>query len=110
MIKFLKDRETFVNDHVGDDAFKEGQQARKWRENSGLSRRKLAELTGYAESSIAAIERGEWGPDKPVDPNTFKTYRLTCAAVALGVIFDWDRLELTPRGVVQITIPLQSEE
>ncbi|ACL61007.1 helix-turn-helix domain-containing protein [Methylobacterium nodulans] len=74
----------------------EGERARAWREACGFSRRELAAQTGYAESSIAAIERGQWKPGQPVDEATMQTYRLACAAVALGVTFDWLTVRLRP--------------
>lgn len=67
----------------------EPHRAHRWRNATKLSRRELAERTGYSESSIAAFERGNWEPGKPIDAKAMQTYRLACAAVALGIKFDW---------------------
>lgn len=74
----------------------EGERAKAWREGMGLSRKRLAELTGYGQSTINAIERGKWARGTEVDANTMQAYRLACAAVALGVQFEWGAIELRP--------------
>lgn len=74
----------------------EGARARAWREACGLSRRELAARTGYGESTIEQIERGYFKPGKPVEESTMRTYRLACAAVALGLTFDWRTVRMRP--------------
>lgn len=67
----------------------EPSRARRWRKAIGLSRRELAQLTGYSERAIAAYEAGEWQAGKPVTPASWRTYRLACAALSLDLQFDW---------------------
>lgn len=75
-----------------------------WRENiMHMSRPKLAELTGFSASSIADIETGMNRSTKaPIDPAVMQRYRLACAAVALGVQFDWLSLSVIPTVPVEI--------
>lgn len=86
------------------DAMHEGARAKAWRRAHGLSRRELAERTGYGESTVNAIEAGAWSGGRPIDPATMQTYRLACAAVALGVAFAWGDVELNPARV-RIRVP-----
>ena len=84
------------------------ERARYWRENIvNLSRRELAERIGISASRITDYERGhDRGSGVPIDQGTMTRYRLACAAVALGVEFDWLTLShLTPLGQVRITMP-----
>jgi DNA-binding XRE family transcriptional regulator len=81
----------------------EHEKARAWRMAARLSRRELAQLTGYSESAIAAFEAGAWPGNKPIDPKAMHTYRLACAAVALGVSFDWGPATLDVRAA-RITV------
>lgn len=85
----------------------EGERAKAWREGVGLSRRRLAELTGYGQSTIAAIERGQWARGTDIDETTMQAYRLACAAVALGVRFEWGEIELRPLEAV-IRVPAEA--
>jgi hypothetical protein len=75
-----------------------------WRENVvNLSRPRLAELTGFSISTIADIEAGHNRSTKaPVDAAVMQRYRMTCAAVTLGVEFDWLSLRLIPDAPVEI--------
>ena len=93
---------------MADDQQHEGARAKAWRRAQRMSRRELAERTGYGLSTVNAIERGAWASGKAVDESTMRTYRLACAAVALGVAFDWQTLELHPLRVV-IRVPGPSE-
>ena len=85
----------------------EHERARYWRENIvNLSRRELAERVGISESRITDYERGhDRGSGEPIDQGTMTRYRLACAAIMLGVEFDWLTLSLTPPGQVRITMP-----
>ena len=85
----------------------EHERARYWRENIvNLSRRELAERIGISESRITDYERGhDRGSGVPIDQGTMTRYRLACAAIMLGVEFDWLTLSLTPPGQVRITMP-----
>lgn len=91
------------------DDQREGARAKAWRRAHGLSRRRLAELTGYGESTINAIEAGAWSGGRPIDPATMQTYRLACAAVALGVAFDWRDVALRPLRA-EIRVPLETTQ
>jgi transcriptional regulator with XRE-family HTH domain len=94
---------------MSDDAQNpEGPRAKAWRKGAGLSRSRLSELTGYGQSTIAAIERGQWARGTMVDDATMQAYRLACAAVALGVRFDWGEIELRPFEAV-IRIPAEAQ-
>lgn len=75
-----------------------------WRENiMKLSRPKLAELTGFSQSTIADIEAGVNRTTKAtIDPSVMQRYRLACAAVALGAQFDWLSLSVVPTVPVEI--------
>ena len=85
----------------------EHERARYWRENIvNLSRRELAERIGISASRITDYERGhDRGSGVPIDQGTMTRYRLACAAIMLGVEFDWLTLSLTPPGQVRITMP-----
>lgn len=82
----------------------EGAAAREWRLSAGLSRRELAEITGYSERTIGAYEAGQFDADKPVTLRALKSYRLACAAVALGVEFDWKSATMR-LGPAVVTVP-----
>ena len=85
----------------------EHERARYWRENIvNLSRRELAERIGISASRITDYERGhDRGSGVPIDQGTMTRYRLACAAIMLGIEFDWLTLSLTPPGQVRITMP-----
>ncbi|MBB4066770.1 helix-turn-helix domain-containing protein [Gellertiella hungarica] len=75
--------------------------ARYWREEVlELTRDQLAALTGFSASSIKDFEN----PSKDIDPMARKRYRLACAAVAMGIQFDWLTTSLKIQQPVQITI------
>lgn len=68
----------------------EGERARAWREGFGLSRPKLAAMTGYSVSAIRNFEAGaNRGNGAPIPPKSMLAYKLACAAVASGLTFDW---------------------
>lgn len=50
-----------------------------------LTRPQLATLIGFSASGIKDFEN----PNKVIDENTRKRYRMACAALALGLEFDW---------------------
>lgn len=75
--------------------------ARYWREEVlELTRDQLAALTGFSASSIKDFEH----PGKDIDPMARKRYRLACAAVAMGIQFDWLTTSLQIQQPVKITI------
>lgn len=75
-----------------------------WRKNvARLSRPELAQLTGFSVSRIADIEAGVTrSTGAPIDQGAMNRYRMACAAVALGVEFDWLTLSLIPDMPVEI--------
>jgi hypothetical protein len=75
------------------------ERARWWREHVvKLSRPALSELTGYSVTAIVAIERG----DTP--ETSMQRYRLACAAIALGVAFDWKHCSLDLPNGAHVTL------
>jgi transcriptional regulator with XRE-family HTH domain len=58
-----------------------------WRKAAGLSRAKVAELTGFSPSAIACIERGAWSSGEPIAEKTHRSYRL--AIIAIAARLDW---------------------
>lgn len=72
----------------------EHEAARQWRENLGLTRAALSDLTGFSQQSIADYESGFQTKGTPVDPDAFKRYKLVCAAIHAGLSFDWHKVEL----------------
>ncbi|PWB94680.1 helix-turn-helix domain-containing protein [Methylosinus sporium] len=71
----------------------EGERARLWRESLKLSRRELAEITGYSESAIQDFEAGfQRGRDEraPIGEREMLRYRLACAAIDAGLNFRWE--------------------
>ncbi|MEM1040882.1 MAG: helix-turn-helix transcriptional regulator [Pseudomonadota bacterium] len=88
----------------------EHERARQWRENMGLSRDRLSELVGFSASRISEIEAGISRTDgRPVSDGVMQRYRMACAAVALGIEFDWDTATVRPLQRVQITT-IRSEQ
>lgn len=80
-----------------------------WRtEVLRMSRRQLAELSGYSESRIQEMEAGfKWasrGRRTPIDEASIRRYCMVVAAVSLGVEFDFVTLSLAPTAPVRITI------
>jgi DNA-binding XRE family transcriptional regulator len=73
--------------------------ARAWRERLGMSKRELAARLGLAPITVYWMEKGlrpyagERYPSKPVDPKTWKRYKLACAGLhhelTGGDAFDW---------------------
>ena len=62
--------------------------ARLWRERLGLSRGKLASLTGFSVAQVARFERGEGSREG------WQKYRMSCAAVDAGwTTWHWQRSE-----------------
>jgi DNA-binding XRE family transcriptional regulator len=74
--------------------------ARAWRESLHLSRRELAERLGLAAITVYWMEKGirpragSQFPAKPVDPRTWRRYKLACAGLHQelmdGGVFDWN--------------------
>jgi hypothetical protein len=80
--------------------------ARYWREHTmRLSRRELGEMLAMSESRIEDLERGTVrGDERPIDPASMQRYRLACAALTLGIEFDWVSLIMTTPVPVTITL------
>lgn len=80
--------------------------AQWWRENVvRMKRPELAELVGVSVSRIVDIEAGENRTTKqPIDEATMRRYRLACAAVTLGVEFNWTSISLIPDTPVEIRL------
>lgn len=85
------------------DIHPESVQAKVWRENRGLTTRRLSELTGYSECSIFWFERGCTPPmrnakggrhkDRRIKNWVWHRYKLACSGVdrmlKSGKAFDW---------------------
>lgn len=88
--------------------------ARWWRESvANMSRSEVAELTGFSVSRIADMESGQnRSTHAPIDEATMRRYRMACAAVSLGVEFDWIDMKLIPDVPVEIRMfrPRRSSE
>lgn len=84
----------------------EHERARYWREHiMGLSRRELAERLAMSVSRIEDMERGNVrGDERPIDPASMTRYRLACAAITLGVSFNFLALTMTTSVPVKITL------
>jgi len=54
-----------------------------------VTREKLAELVGYSADAIKAYERGTNAEGEAIGEGAWRRYRNACAAVAVGVKFDW---------------------
>ena len=82
----------------------EHEQARQWRERRGLSKARLAELTGYSYESIHHFEKGLTPPrtwrsrtttkvkQRVIDPYVWHRYKTCCAGVEArlrGNKFQW---------------------
>lgn len=78
--------------------------ARYWREHiARMSRAEVADATGVSVSRIIDIEAGEnRTTHTPIDADTMRRYRMACAAVSLGVNFDWITMSLIPDVPVEI--------
>ena len=55
----------------------------QWRESLSLSRRELAELTGYSTTTIYLFERGLDTNHQPHNPEALKRYKAACLAVTV---------------------------
>lgn len=84
----------------------EHERALFWRKHVvKLTRDQLSELVGVSVSRIADIEAGKSRANgAPIDAATMTRYRMACAAVTLGVSFDWTSLKLRPNAPVEITM------
>ena len=60
-----------------------------WRKSKGLTRRDLAELTGFSESGIVNFERGERRNLPPrqsvISEASWRKLGLACAAIEYGI-------------------------
>ncbi|TBC12724.1 hypothetical protein ELH35_38085 [Rhizobium ruizarguesonis] len=73
---------------------------KRWRvEKMELTREQLSTLTGFSASMIKDYGR----PNRVIDENARKRYRLACAAVEMGVQFDWAGASLLITQPVHIT-------
>jgi transcriptional regulator with XRE-family HTH domain len=80
-----------------------------WRKNIvNLSRAELAALVGVSESRIADIEAGATrGTGAKIDQDTMTRYRMACAAVSLGIKFDWTSCTMKPVTRAEIRIDME---
>ena len=74
-----------------DEMLYDYEKAKRWREDSRLTRRQLAELTGFSISAITNFETGivRGNKARPVDSASMKRYRLILAAITHGLT-EWD--------------------
>lgn len=81
--------------------------AREWRVRMGLTREALTEISGYGKTSIAAFESGHQSSGEPVDPAAFRRYKMVCASIHAGIVFDWKTatLEVVKRETVTVELP-----
>ncbi len=93
------------------DPIKEGEMARHWREKiMKLSRRELADLTGFSPSRISDIEQGRNRTSGiETDEANMRRYRLACAAVTLGVEFDWSEISLKTALPLEIKLNIKDQ-
>jgi len=61
----------------------EHEAARAWREQLGLTRERLSELTGYSTGSIQCMEAGFTSQRKPVAAGPWKRYKVACLCAAI---------------------------
>lgn len=79
---------------------------KRWRvELMELTRDQLSALTGFSVSTIKDYER----PDKVIDANARKRYRLACAAVEFGIDEGWEDRVLMIRRPIKLTM-IRDEE
>lgn len=91
---------------MNDNDMAEHERAFHWRKKiMGLSRAKAAELTGFSTSRISDIEQGfsRASGDK-INPKVMQRYRLICAAISLGVDFDWSTMTLQPASGIKMAV------
>jgi transcriptional regulator with XRE-family HTH domain len=62
----------------------EAEKAKAWRQARGFKLQELADLTGFAVSSIKSFEAGKQANGEPITPEAMLRYRLCCAAVHHG--------------------------
>jgi len=94
------------------DPIKEGEMARHWREKiMKLSRRELAELTGFSASRISDIEQGSnRASGAETDEANMLRYRLACAAVTLGAQFNWTEISLKTTVPIEIKLNIEATD
>jgi hypothetical protein len=74
---------------------------RWWRNDlMEITREQLAGLTGFSVSAIRDFESAT----KEIDPAARQRYRMACAAVAMGIQFDWLHESLRIARPITITI------
>lgn len=80
--------------------------ARYWRDEIvKMTKGEVAELTGFSVSTITDMEAGHnRTTKKTIDPDAMRRYRMACAAVTLGVQFDWISVSLIPEVPVEIKL------
>lgn len=84
----------------------EHERARWWRENVvRLSRPELAKRIGMSPSRILDYEAGHRrDTGKAIEPEQMRRYRMLCAAVTMGLQFDWLECRLEPAGRVKVIV------
>jgi transcriptional regulator with XRE-family HTH domain len=78
---------------------------KRWRvAKMELTREQLSTLTGFSASMIKDYER----PNRTIDENARKRYRLACAAVQYGIEFGWADASMVFGGMRITTVGKQS--
>jgi hypothetical protein len=60
----------------------EHERAARWRERHGWTLQQLSELTGYSDSAIYWMERGQSTAKRPVNKYAWQRYKLCCFALS----------------------------
>jgi hypothetical protein len=89
-----------------DDDAPEHEKCKWWRtEVVSLSREQLAPLIGFSAAAIKDFER----TNKAVDPMARKRYMMACAALSIGVNFNWLETSLLISRPVEITMKMEAK-
>jgi transcriptional regulator with XRE-family HTH domain len=76
-------------------AAREHHDAHEWRKAMKLSRRELAELTGYSERAIQNFEQGKRHDGAPITAESMRAYKVACGFLTAGLSFDWRSVRCT---------------
>ncbi len=84
----------------------EHEKCKWWRmEVVSLSREQLSPLIGFSAAAIKDFERA----NKAVDPMARKRYMMACAALSIGVEFNWLETSLLISRPVEITMKMEAK-
>lgn len=73
---------------------------KRWRvDQMELTREQLSALTGFSASMIKDYER----PNRVIDENARKRYRLACTSIQYGIDFDWEEATMVISWPVRLT-------